>query len=170
MPEFNWREVKYEEQKLALMFPAKPTGMTRTIDLNGPKLPMTMHGVKINGLTYTVAWVKLPDPSPQTQSKLLQAMQNGMAKNLQVSAPIIEASTLQISDASGKSIAKIPANSMKVQGKNMQGSVATALQLQALFATHQGFAYQWVVVGPPAEFDQVREQHKLFFESIRFAQ
>jgi hypothetical protein len=61
MPTFNWREVRLDEQKIAATFPGKPDSITRTIDLGGTKLPMTMHGVRVKELSYTVAWVKLLD-------------------------------------------------------------------------------------------------------------
>lgn len=43
-PEYNWREVRAADQGYVVMLPGKPASMTRTIQLDGLEVPMTMQG------------------------------------------------------------------------------------------------------------------------------
>jgi hypothetical protein len=178
MPTFNWREVRFEEQKIAATFPGKPDSITRTIDLAGSKLPMTMHGVRVKELSYTVAWVKLPDGS--SAPSILAAMQLGMLRN--VGAAAIDGSVpkvtpqntdaqIQLTDVSGKAISKVAAKKVVVTPKPSSKNGSVAMQMNALFATHAGYAFQVVAVGSDEQFRQsaeASESAKVFIESVRF--
>jgi uncharacterized membrane protein len=178
MPTFNWREVRLEEQKIAATFPGKPDSITRTIDLAGSKLPMTMHGVRVKELSYTVAWVKLPNEN--SAANLLAAMQLGMLRNVGVATidgsaakltPLFSDSQIQLMDVSGKVISKVIAKKVTVTPIAPSIAGSTNMQMHALFASHAGYAFQIVAVGKAEQFrqsEEASESAKVFLESVRF--
>jgi hypothetical protein len=182
VPTFNWREVRLEEQKIAATFPGKTDSITRTIDLAGTKLPMTMQGVKVKELSYTIAWVKLPDVTPALTSgpNILAAMQLGMLRNMGAAAldgsaakltPEITDTQIQLTDVSGKAISKVAAKKVIVIPAAGSKESGTAMQMNALFAAHAGYAFQIVAVGNAEQFRQsaeAAESAKIFLESVRF--
>jgi hypothetical protein len=182
MPTFNWREVRLEEQKIAATFPGKTDSITRTIDLAGTKLPMTMQGVKVKELSYTVAWVKLPDATPELTSgpNILAAMQLGMLRNVGAAtldgsaakvSPVITDALIQLTDVSGKTISKVAAKKVMVTPGATSKEGGTPMQMNALFASHAGYAFQIVAVGSAEQFRQSAEaadSAKVFLESVRF--
>jgi hypothetical protein len=178
MPTFNWREVRLDEQKIAATFPGKPDSITRTIDLAGTKLPMTMHGVRVKELSYTVAWVKLPDAN--SAASTLAAMQVGMMRNVGAAnidgsttklAPVITETQIQLTDVSGKAISKVAARKVVVTQSAPSKDGGAVMQMNALFASHEGYAFQIVAIGNAEQFRQsaeASESAKVFLESVRF--
>jgi hypothetical protein len=183
-PPFNWRDVRFDEQKIAVTFPGKPDTITRTIDLAGTKLPMTMHGVRVKDLSYTVAWVKLPEVT--SAPAVLAAMQLGMLRNVGAAAidgtavktmPIISEIQAQLTDVSGKAISFVRAKQVLVIPSKLNATsnadTSPSLQMSAVFANHAGHAFQVVAVGSVEQFRQsaeAMESAKVFLESIRFIQ
>jgi hypothetical protein len=180
MPTFNWREVRLEEQKITATFPGKPDSITRTIDLAGTKLPMTMHGVRVKELSYIVGWVKLPELDATASASVLAAMQLGMLRNVGAAAidgsparftPVITDTQIQLTDVSGKAISKIAAKKVVVIPVAPAKDGGVAMQMSALFASHEGYAFQIVAVGSAEQFSQsaeAAESIKVFLESVRF--
>lgn len=178
MPTFNWREVRLEEQKIAITFPGKPDSVTRTIDLAGTKLPMTMQGVRIKELSYTVAWVKLPEVA--SGPSMLAAMQLGMLKNMGAATldgspakrtPMITDTQVPLTDVSSKAISKVAAKKVTVLPAESAKEGSSSMQMNALFASHAGYAFQIVAVGKAEQFRQstdAAESAKIFIESVRF--
>jgi hypothetical protein len=183
-PPFNWRDVRFDEQKVAVTFPGKPDTITRTIDLAGTKLPMTMHGVRVKDLSYTVAWVKLPEIS--SAPAVLAAMQLGMLRNVGAAAvdgavvkttPVVSDIQVQLNDVAGKAISVIGAKKVLVLPSTSTDAAkvdtSPSLQMSAVFASHAGYAFQVVAVGSVEQFRQsaqATESAKVFLESIRFIQ
>jgi hypothetical protein len=175
MPNFNWREVRFDEQKIAATFPGKPDSMTRTIDLAGMKLPMTMQGVRVQEISYTVAWVKLPETTAATRnavvSAVVGAMQAGMLRNVGSADAKTSDTPIQLTDTSGKAISMIVAKKVMVSG--LAAAEKTPMQMHALFAAHNGHAFQVVAVGKLEQFQkstEVLDSAKIFLESVRFIQ
>jgi hypothetical protein len=171
MPNFNWREVRFDEQKIAATFPGKPDSMVRTIDLAGMKLPMTMQGVRVKEISYTVAWVKLPEAGLATRDAVVSAMQAGMLRNVGASDAKTSDIPIQLTDISGKAISTVVAKKVLVSG--LAAAEKTPMQMHALFAAHNGHAFQVVAVGKLEQFQksaEVLESAKIFLESVRFIQ
>jgi hypothetical protein len=178
MPTFNWREVRLEEQKIAATFPGKPDSITRNIDLAGTKLPMTMYGVKVKELSYTVAWVKMLDAG--SAEKSLAAMQLGMLRNVGAArldgsaaklTPVITDTYIRLTDVSGKAISNVAARKVVVKPDVSSNGGGTAMQMNALFASHAGYAFQIVAVGSAEQFrhsTEATDSAKVFLESVRF--
>jgi hypothetical protein len=183
-PPFNWREVRFEEQKIAATFPGKPDSITRTIDLAGTKLLMTMHGVRVKELSYTVAWVKLPDsPSEKApEPNILAAMQLGMLRNVGAATvdgstakttPIILDAQVPLTDVSGKTVGAVTAKKVLATPLLPIREGNPTLQMSAIFVNHAGYAFQVVAVGGVEHFresTEAAESAKVFLESVRFIQ
>jgi hypothetical protein len=190
MPPFNWRDVRFNEQKIVATFPGKPDSMTRTIDLAGTKLPMTMHGVRVKELSYTVAWVRLPGANANattnadsaTTASILATMQLGMLKNVGAASvdglppkvtPVLTDTQVQLTDVSGKAISVVRAKKVVVMPTASGQKSSPPLQMNAIFASHNGYAFQVVAVGSAEQFrhsTEALESAKVFLESVRFIQ
>ncbi len=60
-PTLNWREVRPEGTRLALLLPCKPDKAQKTVPLGGPATPISMLGCDAGGATFAVAVVQLGD-------------------------------------------------------------------------------------------------------------
>jgi hypothetical protein len=174
MPEYNWREVRFDAQRLAVTLPGKPAELSRPIDLNGIKTTMTMHGVKVNELSYTLAWVNTPEANETTRNKMLESMRVGMIKNIGASAGDVKAINIQIplTDASGKTGMQLPAIRISAVG-NASAAKSTALRMDAIFVAKADSVYQFVVIGAETAFTQsagAADSATQFLESVRFSQ
>lgn len=98
-PTYNWREVRGEGAAYLVMLPAKPAFHTRAVNLDGTQVQMTMTGAETDGVSFTVATAQLADPA-QAQ-KALQAMKNGMLRN--VGATAKQDKPVQVNGATGAS-------------------------------------------------------------------
>jgi hypothetical protein len=174
MPEYNWRDVRFEAQRLVVTLPGKPAELSRPIDLNGIRATMTMHGVKVNDLSYTLAWVNTPDATESTRDKMLDAMRAGMVRNVGAAVADIKAVNIQIpvTDASGKAGMQMPAMRLSAAGK-ASATKAPALRMEALFVARADRVYQFVVIGNETAFAQSKgaaDSATQFLESVRFSQ
>ena len=185
MPDYNWREHKVLEQHFVATMPGKAASMTRSIDLDGLKVVMTMQGVKVNDVTYTIASVPLPDDSAATHTKILKAMQAGMLKNISGKVAVSVEQVVAVIDASDKKVAQ--ATGQRITAVGVQPSAAgqsatfatsakstdaAALAIHALFIARKQLAWQVVVLGPEAELKKpsVLETAKQLIDSFRIVQ
>lgn len=57
-PGHDWREVRNSDAAFVVLMPAKPSTLTRQIDLDGVKVSMTMTAAEIDTVTYAVGSVE----------------------------------------------------------------------------------------------------------------
>jgi hypothetical protein len=165
MPEFNWREVRFEEQGLIVTLPGKATSMSRNIDLAGTKVQMTMNGVKVNEVSYTAAWISADSGNAEVA---LKAMALGMTNNIAAQTKRLSPAQISLVDASGKVLSKVAAQRLSAHSES-----ASALQLEAVFFWHRERAFQVVALGPRSAFAPLSahsESAKQFLESVRLVQ
>jgi len=62
------------------MFPAKPASFTRTIDLDGMQVSMTMTAADVDGTTFAVGSAEAPDEARAQAA--LAAMQEALVRNI----------------------------------------------------------------------------------------
>src|SRR5206468_1898405 len=60
-PTYNWRDYASPDAPYRVMFPAKPASFTRTIDLDGMQVSMTMTAAEVDGTTFAVGSAEAPD-------------------------------------------------------------------------------------------------------------
>lgn len=62
-PALNWRDVRLENTRLALLLPCKPDKAEKTVPLGGQPTVLTMMGCNAGGATFAVAVADLGDAS-----------------------------------------------------------------------------------------------------------
>lgn len=158
-PTWDWREIRPTDAPLSVMLPGKPAEMTRTIDLDGVPVAMTMHGALVDGLRFTAAWFDLPvagsgidgaagaraESQREATDRALAAMQAGMLRNI---AGTIENQALRrvpLLDTTGK-----PQGDRVAQFIDATGTVqGESMRMQAMFTADGSHCMQFVIVGKP---------------------
>lgn len=79
-PTYNWRDYSSVDAPYRIMFPAKPATHTRSIDLNGMKVEMTMTAAEVEGVMFAVGTGVAPDAA-QAQAAL-GAMRTALVRNI----------------------------------------------------------------------------------------
>jgi hypothetical protein len=83
-PTYNWRDYASPDAPYRIMFPAKPASYTRTIDLDGMQVSMTMTAAEVEGATFAVGAAEAPDEA-RAQAALV-AMQEALLRNIGATA------------------------------------------------------------------------------------
>jgi hypothetical protein len=148
-PTLNWREVRPEGTRLALLLPCKPDKAEKTVPLGGPATPLSMLGCDAGGATFAVAVADLGDAAKaasvlaQWQSLTLANMKAGPA----------QVSPLQMPGAA--------ATLVKAEGRRADG---TAVSGQAAYFAQGSQAFQVVLYA-----DRIApEVAETFFSSLKF--
>jgi hypothetical protein len=79
-PTYNWRDYSSPEAPYRIMFPAKPTTYTRSVDLDGMQVEMTMTAAEVEGVMFAVGTGVAPDPA-QAQAAVA-AMKTALVRNI----------------------------------------------------------------------------------------
>lgn len=132
-PTYNWRDYQSAEAKFSVQFPAKPSNHTRSVDLNGVKVDMTMTAADVEGAMFAVGSATLPDAGGAAAA--LQAMKSAMVRN--IGGTVV--SEAAASAGAGQSI------SIQASGtRNGQ-----PVKLSGRFESRGARIYQAVVIAPP---------------------
>lgn len=158
-PEYNWRELRFGDDRVMAMLPGKPAEETRDIDLDGLKVKMSMHGAQAGGNVFAVAAVRLPTADDATRERAVAAMRAQMVRNLGGTERGAEPQPVPVVDADGREIARATGLRLEAAGQT-QGKPAVLL---GRFFGRGDRAWQAVVIGP----DPDREQAKIFLDSIK---
>ncbi len=133
-PNFNWREVQGTDPAYTVLLPAKPSSHSRTVDLDGLHVTMTMTAAETDDVNFAVASIKVDDES-QRYAALL-AMQKAMLLNIR--GDVAQQKVITLKD--GTTMTEIHAT-----GKTSSGS---QLSLFARFGEHGQDIFQVVALGP----------------------
>jgi hypothetical protein len=79
-PRFNWRDFHSADAGYSVLFPGKPSTLTRTVDLDGTKLSMTMNAAEVDGVSFAVGSAAVPDAAKAQAA--LGAMQAALVNNI----------------------------------------------------------------------------------------
>lgn len=99
-PQFNWRDYVAKDAPYRVMFPDKPASHTRSVDIDGLKVDMTMTAVDIEGITFAVGSAQAPDAARAQAA--VAAMKTALVKNIgaQITSEKVTGSAIDI-DATG---------------------------------------------------------------------
>ena len=101
-PALNWREVRLESTRLALLLPCKPDKAEKVVPLGGQPTVLTMMGCNAGGATFAVAVADLGDAS-KADAVLAQwqalTLANMMAPPAGVSSPALSGASSPASAA-----------------------------------------------------------------------
>lgn len=126
-PKFDWREVRGSDAPYSVLMPAKPASLTQVIKLNQLDVSMQMSAADVDGISFAVGCVKIPDTSQA--DTILAAMKQGMLTNIHAT---VTKETQQNGD-------EIEASGQLPNGESVK--------LVARFVARQGWAYQVIMVG-----------------------
>ncbi len=158
-PEYNWREQRSDAEHYQVMLPGKPAEMTRTINLDGLQVSMTMRGAQAGGASFVVGSVRLPDALPETQQRAVAAMRLAMVRNIAGTETAFKATTVPVLDAGGRAVAQAVASRIEASGS----AKGKPMSLVGAFVASEDRAWQAVAVGERVD----REQAATFVDSFR---
>ena len=156
-PKFDWRDYRSKDAPYAVLFPGKPASQTRTIDLDGQQVSMTMTAAEVDGVAFAVGSAELTDAA-HAQAALL-AMKSAMINNIDgkiVSDTVAAAS-------SGQGTVSGQQTSIDVEAKGVQHG--EPMLLIGHFVAKDKRIYQAVVVG--REKKVLREEVDTFISSFK---
>lgn len=158
-PEYNWRELRSAEGGHLVMLPAKPASMTRDIHLEEMPVSMAMQGARVGKTSFTVAVATLPDDSEATRAKAVAAMRAGMLRNIAGVEKSVRSVPVPLVDFGGAPVGTLPGTRVDAEGE-VKGEPVT---MSAGFVARSNRAWQWVVLGPAPDPEQVAT----FLDSFR---
>jgi len=79
-PTYNWRDYSSPEAPYRIMFPAKPATHTRSVDLDGMQVEMTMTAAEVEGVMFAVGTGEAQDPAQARAA--LAAMKTALVRNI----------------------------------------------------------------------------------------
>jgi hypothetical protein len=79
-PTYNWRDYRSQDAPYRVMFPDKPATHTRSVNLNGMELTMTMAAAEVEGTMFAVGSGEAADPA-QAQAAV-DAMKTALVRNI----------------------------------------------------------------------------------------
>lgn len=151
-PQFNWRDYTSKDAPFRVMFPDKPATHTRSIDLDGMTVDMTMTAAQVDGATFAVGSAEAPDAARAHAA--LQAMKTAMVRN--IGATITSETTRAAAGARGGAIDIVATGSQN----------GTPMQLVGHFEARNKRFYQVIVMGrakalPPDQVEMFLTSFKL---------
>ncbi|NMM26692.1 MAG: hypothetical protein HHJ12_05230 [Glaciimonas sp.] len=131
-PSLNWRQVEGTDAPFVVLLPAKPSTLSRPIDLDGRQVTMSMTATEVDGVTFAVGVVVLPDAA--LAPKALQAMKLALVRNINGSVESEQATNTS--------------SSFDIVAIGSVGRSQESVRLLAHFAVRDQRVYQAVMIGP----------------------
>jgi hypothetical protein len=148
-PTYNWRDYASPDARYRVTFPAKPSSATRTVDLDGMRVSMTMTAAEVDGATFAVGAAEAPDAARARAA--LDAMKLALLRN--IGAPATGGRVASASAVNGTDSRA----SLDVDATG--SSQGTPMRLVGHFEARGTRFYQVIVVGkdktvPPEQIEQ----------------
>ena len=156
-PKFNWRDYASQDAPFRVMFPGKPATHTRTVDLDGMKVEMTMTAAQVDGTMFAVGTAVAPDADKAEAA--LTAMKTALVKN--IGATIKSEKAGKASAMAGAKAARSAAIDIEATGTQN----GTPMRLIGHFESRDKRFYQVVVMGK--EKDVSKENVEQFMSSFK---
>ena len=156
-PQYNWREYSSEDAPFRALFPDKPSTHTRSIDLNGMKVDMTMTAAQIDGSVFAVGTGEAPDANQAEAA--LASMKTALINN--IGATVKSEKSGKASAMAGPTSARSAA--LDVDAVGMQNGVP--MRLVGHFESRNKRFYQVIVMGK--EKDLSKENIEMFMSSFK---
>ena len=133
-PTLNWREIRIDTPSVVLTLPCKPDRGTRTVDLAGRQVAVSMVGCEAGGNTFAVAWSELP--AGQTAPEWIGHWNKATLSNMRAANPGQEMPWTAPSLPQGL---RVTASGQRPDGRAVQGHAA--------YLARGNHVYQLVVYG-----------------------
>lgn len=154
-PALDWREVHGKDVPFTVLLPAKPASFSRMINLEGQPVMMTMTAAEVDGVTYAVGTVVMPDAEKARVA--LTSMKSALVKNI--------AGTINFEKSSIDKDTGVISIEVDALGSSQANSNARPMRLVAHFFAKNKQVYQVVVVG--RENAVTHEALDTFFTSFK---
>lgn len=139
-PKYNWRDYMSPDAPYRVLFPGKPATYTRSVELDGMRVDMTMTATEVEGAMYAVGAAQAPTAA-QAQAAL-GAMKTALVRNIGATATQEKSSaTASVSGATSSASAT---NDVTADGV-LNG---VPMRLVGHFEARGQRFYQVIVVGP----------------------
>lgn len=132
-PTYNWRDHTSQEGRYKVLFPAKPASFTRSVDLGGLRVAMTMTAADVDGATFAVGSAMAPDAA--SAQAALPALRAALLRNIGAAPDPVPDSGSAVDGAR-----------VDAQGRGADGR---PVRLEGRFVAHESRIYQVVVFGRP---------------------
>lgn len=139
-PKYDWRDYSSPNAPYRVMFPGKPATYTRSVNLDGMKVDMTMTATEVEGAMYAVGSAEAPDAEKARAA--LGAMKIALVRNIGATTATEKSSA----SATASAGAAASANSSDVSAKGVLNGVP--MRLVAHFEARDKRFYQVIVIGP----------------------
>ncbi len=156
-PKFNWRDYASQQAPFRVMFPDKPATHTRSVNLDGMKVDMTMTAAQVDGTMFAVGTAEAPDAAQAEAA--LSAMKTALVNN--IGAKITSEKPGKTSAMAGTRPARSAAIDIEATGTQN----GTPMRLVGHFESRDKRFYQVVVMGK--EKDVTKENVEQFMSSFK---
>jgi hypothetical protein len=156
-PKYNWRDYSSKDAPFRVMFPEKPATHTRSIDLDGMKVDMTMTAAQVDGTTYAVGSAEAPDAAKAQAA--VTAMKTALVRN--IGATITSEKTAKASAVSGT--ATTQSSAIDIEATGVQSG--EPMRLIGHFEARNKRFYQVIVMGKDKAISP--EQTEMFMSSFK---
>jgi hypothetical protein len=156
-PQYNWRDYSSPDAPFRVMFPDKPSTHTRSIDLDGMKVDMTMTAAQVDGSMFAVGTAEAPDAARAEAA--LVAMKTALVNN--IGATIKSEKAGAASALSGSSVARSAAIDIDASGTQN----GKPMRLVGHFESRNKRFYQVIVMGREDKLS--KENIEMFMSSFK---
>jgi hypothetical protein len=156
-PQYNWRDYSSTDAPFRVMFPDKPAVHTRSVDLDGLKVDMTMTAVQVNGATFAVGSAEAPDADKAEAA--LAAMQTALVRN--IGATVTSKKVARAASAAGNAATRSAAIDIEAAGTQK----GQPMRLVGHFESRNKRFYQVIVMGPAKSVPQ--DQVDMFMSTFK---
>ncbi|MGZ5199795.1 MAG: hypothetical protein ACXWC4_08485 [Telluria sp.] len=144
-PKYNWRDYVSPDAPYRIMFPGKPASYTRSVDLDGMRVDMTMAATEVEGAMFAVGTAQAPDPARAQAA--LAAIRTALLRN-------IGATSTQEKTAAAATVANGTASEVASSDVTADGVLnGVKMRLVGHFEARGKRIYQVVVMGPAKSID-----------------
>ena len=156
-PKYNWRDYSSQDAPYRVMFPDKPATHTRSINLDGMTVNMTMAAARVDGTMFAVGSGEAPDEAKAEAA--VAAMKTAMVRNL--GATVKREAAGKASASAGASSAR--SSAIDIEATGMQNG--QPMRLVGHFESRNKRFYQVVVIGRQKDISD--EQVEMFLSSFK---
>lgn len=154
-PTFNWRELRDDAIELKAVMPCKPDRAEREVPLGEGPQKLHMHSCEAGGLTFAIAWVRLPDAAQAMSA--LEPWRRATLATLQAGWSLPDDADLawpaRVAGSDG-------VLGLRAQGQSHSGQ---AVQARAVYFSRGATVYHAAIYGPRIP-DEVASS---FFDALR---
>jgi hypothetical protein len=155
-PKYNWRDYSSPDAPYRVMFPTKPASHTRSVELDGMKVNMTMTASEVDGVMFAVGSAEAPDAAHAQAA--LSAMKTALVRNIGATVTSEKSAMAATGGAAGKQ-----SSTIDIEAAGTLNGAPT--RLLGHFEARDKRFYQVIVMGKASSIQP--EQTEQFLTSFK---